>query len=88
MSRPSQQAERAGGYPTPQSGKPALSSKEQKKAMEKRQKELEAQKKAQMKELERRRKLAAKGRSRSASQVRALGLAVEGHTAVRTSITS
>jgi hypothetical protein len=64
-----QQSERAGGYATPQNGKPALSSKDQKKAADKRQKELEAQKKAQMKELERRRKQAAKGRPRSASQV-------------------
>lgn len=80
-----QQSERAGGYATPQNGKPALSSKEQKKAAEKRQKELENQKKAQMKELERRRKLAAQGRPRSASQVRARIEGVEYHNPMHNS---
>eukprot|EP00312_Isochrysidales_sp_CCMP1244_P006796 CAMPEP_0196689264 /NCGR_PEP_ID=MMETSP1090-20130531/17755_1 /TAXON_ID=37098 /ORGANISM="Isochrysis sp, Strain CCMP1244" /LENGTH=293 /DNA_ID=CAMNT_0042028243 /DNA_START=109 /DNA_END=992 /DNA_ORIENTATION=+ len=67
------QQNRAGSFPsTPQnSKKPRMSAKE-KKAHEKRQKELDAQKKKQLKELDKRRKLAVKAAGRSRGGERGL----------------
>eukprot|EP00315_Gephyrocapsa_oceanica_P011603 CAMPEP_0185284232 /NCGR_PEP_ID=MMETSP1363-20130426/961_1 /TAXON_ID=38817 /ORGANISM="Gephyrocapsa oceanica, Strain RCC1303" /LENGTH=268 /DNA_ID=CAMNT_0027879937 /DNA_START=37 /DNA_END=845 /DNA_ORIENTATION=+ len=67
------QQNRAGSFPsTPQNSKKPRMSAKDKKAHEKRKKELDAQKKKQLKELDKRRKLAAKAAGRSRGGERGL----------------